>query len=702
MKRIFTLALSVLTASLSFAQIKDDHDHIKYCGQPAFEQRVKKSVGYGPVHQAMDDAYENEIQQIIASQAGEQRGSQTIYVIPIVFHIVHEGGPENISDEQVYDAVRILNRDYNKLNSDTSMVVSAFANNIADVGIEFRLAQYDELGNCVSGITRTFSTRTNDGDNAMVDDVNKHLNNSLTNSNNVKYPRNHYLNIWVCKNASGAAGYTMNPNNWNQAKYDGIWINHDYIGEIGTSSVVKSRALTHEVGHWLNLSHVWGSTNNPGVSCGDDNVTDTPQTEGWDNCNINGATCGNTIDNVQNYMEYSYCSRMFTNGQKSRMRAALISTVGQRNQLWTSTNLANTGTDGPDNLCAAAFGSNRYIICAGETINFDDQSYHGPTQWSWTFNGASPSSSTDENPSGITYPNVGQYTVSLTSGNGAQSVTSTVNNYITVIPNVGIPGPIVEGFETVTAVPNNEWFVYNADDGQTWSVVSGVAATGSKSIKMNNYAGGTGTIDEIISTTYDLSSFSSVTLSFKYAFAYKTNSNTDKLKVMVSNDCGASWSVRKTLSGTNFNTAPNTTGAFTPNSGQWVNVDVTNILPSYLVQNFMFKISFENGGGNNIYIDDINISGAVGIDELSDPFHVSVYPNPSRDFSTVAFYTYGNDQVEIELADMLGQVVASHQLGNMSNGDHQFNIQRGDLPAGVYFVRLLVGDRTVVKKLIFE
>lgn len=699
MKKHLSLLLAFLAGGFSYAQEK--HNHLP-CGQPAHVERMKQLVGYNAIHAGMDAAYENEIQQIVANSEPEQRGGQTIYVIPIVFHIVHEGGSENISDAQVHDAVSILNRDYNKQNADTSMVVSAFANNIGDVGIEFRLAQYDELGNCVSGITRTFSTKTNDGDNAMVDDVNRNLNNSPTNTNNVRYPRNHYLNIWVCKNAGGAAGYTMTPNNWSPSKYDGIWVNHSYVGSIGTSSAVRSRTLTHEVGHWLNLSHVWGSTNNPGVSCGDDNVADTPETEGWDNCNLNGATCGNTLDNVQNYMEYSYCSRMFTNGQKARMRAALNSSTGQRNQLWVSQNLIDTGTDGPDNLCAASFTTDRFVICAGESIDFTDISFHGPSTWNWTFTGASPLNSTDQNPTSITYPNVGQYPVSLTVGDGTVTQSATQNNYIIVVPNVGLPAPIQEGFESISAVPNNEWFVNNMDNGQTWAIATGVGSSGTKCIKNSNGISATGSVDEIISTTYDVSGFSSIVLSFKYAFAYKSSTNTDKLKVMVSNDCGASWSVRKTISGTNFNTAPNTTGSFTPTAGQWVQVDVTNILPSYLVSNFMFKITFEGGGGNNIYVDDINISGVLGVEEEENPFNVNIFPNPATDLTTVYFYTRSSEEVSIELVDMLGKVVRSQELGGLSAGEHRIDVPRLSLSKGVYFVRLNIGTTTTIRKLIIE
>lgn len=691
---------AVFASTLLSAQLREQH--VEPCGQHRFTEKVKQEVGYNAAHQLAEDAYEAEIQQIIANQTPEMRGGSAVYVIPIVFHIVHEGGTENISDAQVQDAVFILNRDFNKQNADTSAVVSAFANIIANVGIEFRLAQYDELGACVSGITRTYSTKTNDGDRPMVDDVNRNLNNSPTNTNNVRFPRNHYLNIWVCKNADGAAGYTMTPNGFTPAKYDGIWVNHSYVGSIGTGAVQRSRTLTHEVGHWLNLSHVWGSTNNPGVSCGDDNVTDTPQTMGWNTCNINGATCGNTIDNVQNYMEYSYCSRMFTNGQKARMIAALNSTTGQRNQLWQAQNIIDAGVTGVDNLCAADFSTFNQVVCVGQSIDFTDNSFHGPSNWSWSFTGASPATSTDQNPTGIVYSAPGTYAVSLTVGNGSVTQTATKNSYITVLPYNGLGTPFSEGFESATTVPNANWFINNFDGGQAWQVSNLAAATGTNCIRLNNSAQSAGAVDEIQSVTYDMSMYGSMQLSFKYAFAYKNSStNTDKIKVYASSDCGETWQLRRNIASTSLPTAPNTTAAFTPNSSQWVQVDVTN-LAAYLVPNFMFKISFEAGGGNNVYIDDINLSGAVAVEEADNDFAFSIFPNPSSDLANLVFVLNSNETVSIELFDMLGKVVMGRNLGNLSSGEHNFSVPRGDLASGVYYVRLNVGGQSVVKKLILE
>src|SRR3982750_4595750 len=103
------------------------------------------------------------------------------------------------------------------------------------------------------------------------------------------------------------------------------------VGSIGTGTPNGSRTITHEAGHWFNLKHLWGSTNQPQVACGDDNVTDTPETQGTLSCNLSLSICNPPIiENVQNYMDYSYCNYMFTEGQKTRMRAAATSATASR------------------------------------------------------------------------------------------------------------------------------------------------------------------------------------------------------------------------------------------------------------------------------------------------------------------------------------------------------------------------------------
>jgi hypothetical protein len=165
-------------------------------------------------------------------------GNDELYIIPVVFHVIHNYGAENISDDQIYDAINILNRDFRKLNADTSFIVEEFADIAADIDIEFRLATLDPEGNCHPGINRIVSEETYVGDNEELSDL-------------ISWPRNSYLQIWVVNYAAGAAGYTNLPGSVNNvwaASEDGIVLKSDYCGSIGTSDLSHSRTLTHEVG----------------------------------------------------------------------------------------------------------------------------------------------------------------------------------------------------------------------------------------------------------------------------------------------------------------------------------------------------------------------------------------------------------------------------------------------------------------------
>jgi hypothetical protein len=285
---------ALLSAALAGAQ-----DFDRCYTTEMFRERVKNHPGILAVQRQLELVTRHPS---VEALSGMQRTQGTVRIIPVVFHILHNYGPENISDAQVLDEVRILNEDFRMRNPDTVAIVPAFKHIAADCEIEFRLATIDPNGNCTNGIDRIVSTLTeNAGDQSKLN----------------PWPDHQYLNIWVVSSLawSGVAAYAYYPGTA-PAGADGVISQHRFIGSIGTGSPGTSRVITHEVGHCFNLTHVWGDTNDPGVSCGDDSVSDTPITEGWTSCNLNGSSCGNSLDNVQNYMEYAYCDRMFTQGQK--------------------------------------------------------------------------------------------------------------------------------------------------------------------------------------------------------------------------------------------------------------------------------------------------------------------------------------------------------------------------------------------------
>lgn len=619
-----------------------------------------------------------------------------IYTIPIVFHVLHEGGTENISDAQIYDQVRILNEDYRKLNADISAVVPSFTAIAADCEIQIRLAQKDPSGNCTNGIDRIYSAETNIGDDGSK------LN---------QWPRNKYLNVWVVKAiSSGAAGYAYKPGaTIFDPSIDGIVILSTYVGSIGTGSVTRSRALTHEIGHYLNLDHTWGGTNDPGVDCtGSDGVSDTPTTKGHTACLLSDAVCNPpVIENVQNYMEYAYCSNMFTAGQKTKMRSALTSSTASRNNLWSSTNLTSTGVSTPSVLCLANFESSDVLgqVCQGDSLTFTDLSWNGdPTSWSWTFAGGTPSTSTDSVPV-ITYNTPGVYDVTLTVSNASGSVNATKTSYITVFPNTAQYSASIysEGFEG-SAIPNTDWKVRNANSGSnTWTQNTAAAASGTKSARIVNASTYDAHVDELISPTIDMTAIvGTPSLTYKVAYAQKSSATLDKLQIYVSSNCGSTWSLRSTITGSVLSTGGIVTGSFVPTASQWA----TKTLSMATVAgetNLMIMFKFTSNAGNNIYIDDINIMGNVGIDEIANNLNFNVYPNPAEDNTIITFNLEESNSANITIYDVVGKEIATVFNGNLGTGEHQYAVNdAAKLSAGVYFIKLNVGGENFTKKLIVK
>ncbi len=690
LKSLLVVALGIASTGI-FAQ----EEHL-YCGER--ENRVRMFGMYPEaegIARRAGEALETYTENFVDN--APERGSQTIYTIPVVFHVIHNNGSENISDDQILNGLSILNRDFAMLNTDISLVVTAFENITADIGIEFVLATKDPNGNCTRGINRIVSTLTSAGDQSMKDLI--------------IWPRNKYLNIWICLDAAGAAGYTNLPGDvagfWG-ASTDGIVLRSDYMGAIGTSTSQRSRTLTHEVGHWLNLYHAWGPGNSPGVSTNcnqDDNVTDTPNTIGWTTCSLTGSSCGNTVDNVQNYMEYSYCSRMFTQGQRTRMRAAITSSVAQRSSLITASNLLATGVTNPA-LCVADFEFNKNILCAGDSVTFNDISYHGITSWNWNFGdgvtlvGSDPA--VHQNPI-HTYNTPGTFTVTLTVSNGADQLSKTYSNVITVLGGGGINTPLMEGFEGTW--PSNNWFVNNPDLDETWQVVT-TNYSGANGLKLANFTSESGHVDEFISNTFDMSAMDTIFVSYKWAYANRVNETDDRLRVSASGDCGESWTLARIRKGTtNLPTRTGTNLAFTPSGiDQWSGETLTLTAQNYMTENFQLKYEFISYGGNNIYLDDINITvvDTLGnfIEITESPLEINLFPNPANDATTLVLGSTAHRKTEVTLFNSAGDLVDRIFSGNLSVGTHNFEIAKQ--PAGFYIVQIQSGNSVIHRKLIFE
>ena len=351
MKRFFII-LFLLFTSLIFAQER--------CGTTEYMLQIESEY---PEIIAKRIKLEKDIQKWITKNPDYHQ--KTIITVPVVVHVVYNAPQENISDQQIQSQIDVLNKDYRRTNIDNIMTPSVWTSIAADCEIEFCLALTDPNGNSTNGITRTQTTTSSF---SMQGDPVK----DASSGGKDAWPNNDYLNIWVCKLSGGLLGYATTPFG-SIGSDDGVVIGYSYFGTMGTvqNPYNKGRTATHEVGHWLNLEHLWGGG---WGSCGNDNVSDTPTQEeenyGCPAFPHNANSCNTTNadgDMFMNYMDYTNdgCMNMFTQGQKTRMIAA----INQSRQ-----NLLN------HNLC----GGTPQPPCAPLTppIAEDFQSSTIPANWS--------------------------------------------------------------------------------------------------------------------------------------------------------------------------------------------------------------------------------------------------------------------------------------------------------------------------------
>jgi hypothetical protein len=410
-------------------------------------------------------------------------------IIPVVVHILDNGNPigtgGNLSVAQIQSQIDVLNEDFRKLDPDRVNTPSAFQPVAADINFEFRLACIDPNGNATNGITRTLITNATfypwdhfDPQSQSFDEVALGIKYTAHGGKDA-WPTNKYLNIWVC-DMYDIFGYSQFPSEYSaKPNTDGIVVENNSFGRIGNLDIQtnKGHIASHEIGHWLNLRHVWGD-----AACGNDFVDDTPQQLNsnsgcpsfphFSNCANNGANG----DMFMNYMDYTYdlCKNLFTEGQKLRMRA-VFTQGGPRESFINNYFKINTFNVGNG-------------FCIGDVLNITATNLIcDPVNW--VVNG----------PATI-IGGQGTNTVSLqASGNGIIIITGNAGGYTD--SKTFTAGPPTDPL-TIYGIPDNysmckqQVFNVTTDAGGylTWEVLGGQILNGQNTsgitIRLDNYPGG--------------------------------------------------------------------------------------------------------------------------------------------------------------------------------------------------------------------
>ncbi len=309
MKKLLLSAVSLLllvscsneeSSSSSELAATSKHDHRGCASHEVHEQQLRENPELAAKMQ--------EIERFTQNAITNGRLVNGKIQIPVVVNVLYRTAAENISLTQIQSQIDVLNKDFNALNSDFNQVPNTFSGVKANVGISFVLdAVYRKSTTKSSWGTRDAMKKSNQGGLNPTSPTTK-------------------LNLWVCTIGGGILGYAQFPGG--SSATDGVVIDSKYLGTTGTATAPfnKGRTATHEVGHWMNLRHIWGDT-----TCGSDLVSDTP-THNTANYGIPAfphySTCSGTpIEMTMNYMDYTDDAGMymFSNGQKSRMLAIFAS-----------------------------------------------------------------------------------------------------------------------------------------------------------------------------------------------------------------------------------------------------------------------------------------------------------------------------------------------------------------------------------------
>ncbi|MBA3827622.1 MAG: T9SS type A sorting domain-containing protein [Taibaiella sp.] len=663
-------ALLLLTAVLGLASTT----HAQFCGT------VKEAEAIEIIHPEVA-TYRADLERQIQAQLRKMDLSKlsrttaagdTVRNIPVVVHVIHDYGVENVSDAAIYTMLKNINDFYN-LRNDTSQVVPEFKKYVGNAKFNFALATKDPSGNRTKGITRTYSYLTyGKDDQAKIG----------------QWSPASYMNIWVesfigqgSEGGGIVAAYAVEPPTAAADPYvDGIMTNSQFITTTGNND---GATIPHEIGHYFNLSHTFGPYNFAGPAlktflsgnCAstDDFVDDTPPTFGQEfTCDLNDTSCQRPYfkvyassvpgvdslvdypdtENTQNIMNYASCKNMFTKGQVARMHAALHSNIASRNHLIDSVNQITTGVNLPIpdlkpnadfSVVNSSFVVNRtnathFFLCSGQTFYFRNQSWNDTvSSVTWKFNNNSPATPTITNTGSAvvsnTFSGTGWASVSLIATSNAGIDTLTRDSAVYVASNTSIPA--LGYFEEFNQSGGDldKWPLFNYyKNSYKWEFINNNGFYDKNCVRYDGFDTRTpgietitgtpqGDFDDMYTPAFDLSgsTFSgNCNLNFMYAGTYITSNSyylNDTLEIDYSTDCGQNWPTLKNLTKAELSTIGSQSAAFAPASMADWRLRSINIPAGAKTSKTFFRFRYKPGtfsksfgSGNYFYLDRFNVS----------------------------------------------------------------------------------------------
>ncbi|CAN5764268.1 hypothetical protein BH11BAC7_BH11BAC7_13420 [soil metagenome] len=687
-------------------------------------QHYNELVAHNPGYAAQRNAFEASVQQYMAANRGSMESSQMVITCPVVIHCVYGSAAQNISMNQVLSQLQVMNEDFGRTNADQNTHWSQAANTT----IQFCLAQRTPAGAATTGLeTRQYGSSSTSW--STNDNVKRYSNGGLD-----SWDPTRYLNIWVCNLTGGLLGYGEFPTSSSSNTF-GVVIDYTCFGSnytsYGTFSGIQApfdrgRTVTHEFSHCFNLYHIWGDDN--GSCSGTDYCADTPnQTDATSGCytypHTDGCSPSSPGIMYENYMDYSddVCLTIFTNNQKTRMLAVL--NTAPYNALLTSNGCTSPGPSTNDaaitaiatpngSLCGTTFIPVVTLKNWGtSTLTSVTIKYRvdATTIQTYNWNGSLGTGLTTSVTLSSMTTTAGAHTfTAYTLSPNGQSDANAANDSFTSNFNCTSTGqalPFIQGFEGTTFVPAG-WALSNPDAGVTWARTTSCAKTGVASAKMDNfnYTGGNGQVDEMTTPAINISTAANPVLTFQVAYTYWTQPYqfSDTLKVLVSTNCGATWTIVYQKWGAALQTGPplsSQNAGWVPNSSEW-RMETVSLLPYQSASSLLVKFRSISDFEDNMYIDDINITNTTGIQSSGISGFINLFPNPSTGVFNLNIGLESQKDITVNIVNTLGQTV--HQFTERNTSGGLFPIDLSEQPNGVYFVEVTAGEEKAVQRIVIN
>ena len=700
---VFSVFLGVLLTS--FQAIGQDRCGTMELLQQKFQTNPSLKISF--------DNRELQQQRIISERIASGKNMRTAgpVTIPVVFHVVLSR-QSLVTDAQIQAQLDTLNKDYGGVNSNDPRILPAFRPVFGQSGIQFCLAQRTPNDEPSTGINR-FTTNRSSFDyttNAV-----KHA----TTGGVDAWDTDRYLNIWICDLSGSTLGYATFPDDGVKNE-QGVAVDYASLPGGTATGYNYGKTLTHETGHFFNLYHIWGDDN--GSCNGTDQIADTPNQGNSTNSVHTGVltdNCTTTAPGImyQNYMDYTPDAAlfMFTKLQVARMESAYNSyryLLGASNAC-TPLNLKSkdafikTITSPEQRLCSNTFAPQILLRNQGSTtltsvtisMRIDEGAF---TTYNWTgslgtykeINVMLPTLETQEGNHVLTI------TLSNPNGTSDDDFSNDVlsKNFMYYEP---VAPPVKESFEQQN-LPTG-WDVVNEDGASTWERTTLASKTGIASMKMSNrdYLS-IGQKDYLRSPTVNIAGTDSAFVSFQVAaanFTGTSSQNTDTLQVLISADCGKTYTSIYKKWGSTLNTRSSATrDAFTPAVNEWrkEEINIRQFIPS---GNILVAFLNSNGNGNDVYIDDVNIRTVTVNPNLKEAGFL-VSPNPTDGAISVQFYPHPSKLRAVYIYNVAGQKVDERLITNGVVSTNVYDFDLKNSPAGLYIVKVVMEDQILTKKFI--